>query len=197
MANSTPTNPKTFWIDLETEGFTPKDCGILEAHVLIVDYHSLEIVAERGFTVKPYPGWTPYALKELDPFVYSMHNSSGLLEQVMRFGKTPVSVGLQIEAFANSHGIGRNNDRADPVCGNTVHFDRTFMKHYWPRLDRIFSHRIIDVSSEKETMRRYHPEWLAELDAMPERQVKAHRARDDIYASLNEFRFYRNKRGDI
>lgn len=187
-------NTRLFWIDLETEGFDEKECGILEAGVIITNLN-LTVIEEKSWVIKPYSEWTPDDLMTLNPFVFRMHQSSGLLDEVVKDGISVSMAAIQIRTLANKHGVGQ--DKSDPMCGNTVHFDRRFIKEHMPGLDGGFSHRIIDVSSEKEEVRRYRPEWLRELEARPDRQVKAHRALDDIRQSINEFRFYRTKRGDL
>ena len=54
-----------------------------------------------------------------------------------------------------------------------------------PRLEEFFHYRIVDVSSIKELVRRWYP------DRQAPKPVKAHRALDDIMASVEELQYYR------
>ena len=187
-------NQRLFWIDLETEGLDANLDNILEAGAVVTDF-DLNIIDEREWVIKPAAGWTPETLRRNNPFVHSMHTVNGLLDEVMSRGQHFTNVGLEIRTWAASHKLGV--DKTDPICGSSVHFDRQFIKHYWPGFDSGFSHRIIDVSSEKEEIKRYRPKWAAELAEITATEPKAHRALADVHASLREFKFYRMKRGDL
>ena len=56
-----------------------------------------------------------------------------------------------------------------------------------PTLEAFFHYRNVDVSTVKELARRWYPQILAES---PEKD-SAHRALDDIRASIAELQFYR------
>lgn len=187
-------NKRLFWIDLETEGLDQNLDNILEVAGVITDF-DLNVIDQREWLVKPAAGWTPDTLRINNPFVYSMHTANGLLDDVMARGQHFTTVGLELRAWVQRHKLGM--DKTDPICGSSVHFDRQFIKHYWPGFNSCFSHRIIDVSSEKEEIKRYRPEWAAELAEKQESEHKAHRALPDVLASIEEFRFYRTKRGDL
>lgn len=186
---------RLFWIDLETEGLDPQERGIMEVACIITDLR-LAFVKSRSWLVKPLH--TEDWLKEHDPFVHSMHTANGLFRDIRNNPHKVqhfTTVGLEIRTWANSFGMGV--DKTDPVCGNSVHFDRAFMERYWPGLNAGFSYRNIDVSSEKEEIRRYRPEWNKTLERLEANTIKAHRAMPDLERSIQEFKFYRAKRGDL
>jgi len=77
---------------------------------------------------------------------------------------------------------------ASPMCGNSICQDRRFLARWMPALEAFFHYRNIDVSTLKELAARWHPHLSAGL-------VKraAHLARADIYESIAELRFYRER----
>lgn len=185
---------KLTWIDLETEGFNPFSCSPLEVGIIITDLQ-LESIAERSWIVLPYRTWTKNELKLANPFVYDMHESSGLLDEVETRGVLAGVVDLEVRDWLHSNGVAF--DKSDPICGSSIHFDRKFIEKYFPNTNAGFSHRHIDVSTEKEVNRRYSPSVYEEWSAISGRTPKAHRALDDIRNSIAEFRFYRENRGDL
>jgi oligoribonuclease len=77
---------------------------------------------------------------------------------------------------------------AAPLCGNTISKDREFLARYMPRVVEHLHYRNIDVSSIKELARRWKPELLDQVQ-----KKETHRARDDIYESIEELKFYRKE----
>lgn len=76
-----------------------------------------------------------------------------------------------------------------PLCGNSIHMDRHFLRMQMPRVEAHLFYRCIDVSTIKELARRWSPEIYEE--AKRRKGESAHRAQDDIYASIEELKFYR------
>jgi oligoribonuclease len=76
-----------------------------------------------------------------------------------------------------------------PLCGNSIHMDRHFLRHQMPKLEKYLFYRCIDVSSVKELARRWAPTIYEE--ARRQKGEGVHRAQDDIAASIEELRFYR------
>lgn len=77
-----------------------------------------------------------------------------------------------------------------PLCGNSIHMDRHFLRLQMPELEKYLFYRCIDVSSIKELTRRWAPDVYAE--ARKEKGEGVHRASDDILASIGELKFYRD-----
>lgn len=183
---------KMFWFDLETEGLDENEDAILEVACVVTD-SQLNVLKKRRWSVKPGGGWSRRTLKAKSPFVYNMHDQSGLITDVVARGRHFTSIGFEVLGWVYNEGA----EKTDPMCGSSIHFDRKFIKTNWPQVDALFSYRIIDVSSEKETMKRFRPEWAAEWAAIEDSRIKAHRALPDVLQSIEEFKFYRMKRGDL
>lgn len=82
------------------------------------------------------------------------------------------------------------------LAGNTVHADKVFLVKEMPELIQHLHYRIVDVSSIKELVRR----WYGSEEGMTWRPRKEgeekkgdHRALNDIRASIDELRWYREK----
>ncbi len=91
----------------------------------------------------------------------------------------------RVLAFLQEHVV----PNSAPLCGNSIHMDRHFLRLQMPRFEKHLFYRCIDVSSIKELARRWAPEVYAEAERMKEH--KTHRAMDDIRQSIDELRFYR------
>ena len=77
---------------------------------------------------------------------------------------------------------------ASPLCGNSVHQDRRFLRLEMSDIESYLHYRIIDVSSIKEVVSRWY-EKKAYFPIKP----KTHLALDDIRESIKELEWYRNK----
>ena len=76
-------------------------------------------------------------------------------------------------------------ERESPLCGNSVHQDRRFLHKYMLELHDFLHYRNVDVSTIKELAKRWYPKHQ-----MPYKK-SAHQALDDIMASVEELRHYR------
>jgi oligoribonuclease len=74
------------------------------------------------------------------------------------------------------------------MCGNSICQDRRFLARWMPRLEAYFHYRNLDVSTLKELMRR----WRPDLARGVVKQGK-HEALADIYESIEELKYYREK----
>lgn len=87
--------------------------------------------------------------------------------------------------------VKRNVDgpRTAPLAGNSVHYDRLFLKRYFPKVDEYLHYRIIDVSTVKELCGRWNKKVYT---SAPQKMLK-HRALEDIQESINELKHYQQK----
>jgi oligoribonuclease len=76
-----------------------------------------------------------------------------------------------------------------PLCGNSIHMDRHFLRLQMPKVEDYLFYRCIDVSTIKELARRWQPDLFQ--TAKERKGESAHRAMDDIHSSISELAFYR------
>ncbi len=166
------------WIDLEMSGLDPLTDVIIEMATIITD-NELNVLAEGPDLVIHQP---EAALRRMDTWNVRQHTASGLLEQVRASNLSAALAAQQTLAFVQTWVA----PQASPMCGNTVCQDRRFLARWMPQLEAWFHYRHIDVSTLKELCQRWAPQHKAALQ-----KPDAHRAKDDIRASIDELRYYR------
>lgn len=168
------------WIDLETTGLSVSRHAILEIASLVTD-KDLNVVAEGPDLIIHQPDTV---LERLDPWSERQHGFSGLIESSRASDMSLREAEQQTLVFLRKH----SQRKASPLCGNSVLLDRRFLMRYMRELNEHLSHRNVDVSSIAELARRWFPGTMTRLD-----KEFRHRASQDIHASLDELRFYRQQ----
>jgi oligoribonuclease len=167
-------------MDLEMTGLDPARCVIVEIATLITD-DDLNIIAEGPDLVVHQD---ESALAEMDPIVVEMHTKSGLIDEIRASTMSLDDAGGQTLAFIKEH---VSEARKVPLCGNSIGMDRRFLAAYLPEIEEYLHYRSVDVSTVKELVKRWYPA----LNSSRPRKAGAHRALDDIRASIVEMQFYR------
>lgn len=163
-------------------GLDPASNVIVEIATIITD-NDLNIVAEGPDLVVHA---TDEQLAIMEPIVVEMHTRSGLLNAIRESTITLEEAGVATLAFIKQY---VPEQRKVPLCGNSIGMDRRFLDAYLPEIEHWLHYRSIDVSSVKELVKRWYPSITG---AMPHK-AGAHRALDDIRASVEELKFYRAK----
>ena len=168
------------WIDMEMTGLAPDTDGIIEVAIVITD-SSLNTVAEAPVLVVHQ---TDAVLGGMDNWNKSTHAKSGLIDKVKASPLDERAVELRMLDFLKLHvpkGV-------SPMCGNSVCQDRRFMARGMPELETWFHYRNLDVSTLKELVKRWRPDLAKGM-------VKhgKHEALADIYESIEELKYYREK----
>jgi oligoribonuclease len=173
MQNPTLKNIKLPWLDLETTGLDEKDRVILEVGFVVTD-GLLNVVDKFSSPVFQ----SESELAKMNDYVRNMHLSSGLLDRV--FSAPALSdVEVVFIEFAKKH----FGDKPLTLHGNSIHFDRRFIKQHAPTIEKALGYRMVDVSALKETLTTYSP------GHEPAKKL-AHRAIADIYESIAEYKSY-------
>lgn len=136
-------------LDIETTGLDVGGDLIIEVGAMVLD-SDLKVVDTFDSTVysSELPDIVNYLHDSQDPsdkFVVKMHTENGLFAQALAEKKQAVDVASDLADFLVSHGVSKQ----DAVLGSSVHFDREFLRddYDFAKVDKIFSHRNIDVSS--------------------------------------------------
>ena len=167
------------WIDCEMTGLDLGADALIEVAALVTDF-DLNVLGDGiDLIIKP----PAEALDQMIPFVRTMHETSGLLEE-LDSGITLAEAEAQVLAYVKEHCA---DGSRPPLAGNTVATDRSFIVRDMPDLDAFLHYRIVDVSSIKELSRRWYPRAYFSAPA----KRGNHRALADIQESIEELRYYR------
>lgn len=173
----TQTTDPLIWLDLEMSGLDPDRHVILEIGCLVTDAQ-LNVIAEGPCFAIAQP---ETVLEAMDPWCVEQHGRSGLTDQCRRSNTTLAEAEQRTLAFLRRH----CNEKASPLCGNSICQDRRFLYKYMPALSAFFHYRNVDVSSIKELARRWYPASQAP------KKAKTHHVLEDIRESIEELRHYR------
>ena len=167
------------WIDCEMTGLDLGADALIEVAALVTDFE-LNVLGEGiDVIIKP----SQEALDQMIDFVRSMHEKSGLLDELAS-GTTLADAEQQVLAYIQEH---CPEGSRPPLAGNTVATDRAYLARDMPALESFLHYRIVDVSSIKELSRRWYPRAYF---AAPAKRGN-HRALADIQESIEELRYYR------
>ncbi|MDO9457741.1 oligoribonuclease [Nocardioides sp.] len=168
------------WIDCEMTGLDLVADALVEVAALVTDF-DLNVLGDGvDIIIKP----PAEALEQMVPFVRTMHETSGLLDELehgVSLAEAEADVMAYIREFCPA-------DSRPPLAGNTVATDRSFLARDMHDLDGFLHYRIVDVSSIKELSRRWFPRAYF---AAPTKRGN-HRALADIQESIEELRYYRD-----
>jgi len=170
---------KLIWIDCEMTGLDPDVDELVEIAVVITDYSLTPL--DDG--IDAVIAASDEAMAQMDNFVRSMHETSGLLPDIPGGISLAETEKLVLEYFA-SHDLTAG---ACALAGNSVGTDRMFIRKYLPAVHDFLHYRNVDVSTIKELSRQWFPKVFFN---QPEKNG-GHRARADIFESIRELDYYR------
>jgi oligoribonuclease len=165
--------------DLETTGLCPQNDAILEVACALVDNDNM-IVRRHESLVKHR------IIPSMHNGVREMHTDNGLLVDLIDNARDSImSVDINLarrmrqwmEWFEIKHFT---------LAGNSIHFDRSFIKHYMPCVEQKLHYRMVDVSSIKILFQR------AKANLPPE-VPPAHRAMADVLESIESYKFFQRE----
>jgi oligoribonuclease len=168
------------FVDIETTGLNPDRHSILEIAVIWTQ-DNLDEIDSAEYQIAQ----TDFILENMDEWCLEQHGESGLIEDVKEDGISIREVEQNlIEKFED---IADEDDEV-AMGGNSVHFDRGFLKRKMPDFESEFFYRNIDVSVFKELLGRWNME-----EEIIEEGDRAHRASSDIRECIGALSYYRNK----
>lgn len=163
---------------MEFTGLNPDEDAILEVASIVSD-GLLNVVAEGPVVVVHQPD---DVLSGMDEWNREHHTLSGLYGLARASTETVESAEAKTLKFLSRH----CTPAESPLCGNSVHMDRMFIRKHMRKLYGFLHYRNIDVSTVKELAGRWYP------DQPPYVKSGAHRALDDVRESIRELRHYRS-----
>ncbi len=171
---------RLLWIDMEMTGLRPETDRILEVALVVTDANLA--------TIAVAPVWVLHqddsTLAAMDSWNQGTHGRSGLIEKV----KASRLDEIEVEAAALAFVSALVPPRTSPMCGNSICQDRRFLARWMPALEAFFHYRNLDVSTLKELCRRWKPDLMKGIP-----KEGKHEALADVYESIEELRYYREK----
>lgn len=139
-------------LDVETTGLD-QHCGrLLSVGGLVLDNH-LQI-AEAIPDIVIYSNQATLNVVGMDKKVRDMHSKSGLLSKVQSSTTSLGSAQDLIISILDRHKV---DNKKFVLCNNSVHFDRKWLDVHMPSLMKLFSYRMVDVSSFNEMCKILKP----------------------------------------
>ena len=164
---------KLLWVDLEMTGLDPAKDVILEVSVIITDFNFLKLADYEAVIHQ-----SDDALANMTDWPAQQHKASGLTERVRQQGRPEKEVERELVALIGEH----FGSEPAVLAGNSIHFDRMFIRRWWPEVESLLHYRMLDVSSFKVLMQ-------GKYDVNFEKK-ETHRATADIEASIAELKYY-------
>lgn len=167
---------KLFWVDLEMTGLNVDSDVLLEVAAEITDF-DFKTLASYEAIIKQPKDVVVDRMQKNNWWADYPQNRDDFLKKLDQGKELAVVEQELIELIEQQFG-----DESAILAGNSIHNDRGFIKHYWPSLDLKLHYRMLDVSAWKVYMRGKY-----DLDF---EKKGAHRAFDDIQASIAELQYY-------
>lgn len=186
------------WTDTETTGLDHEGDALLEVGVIVTDLDGNEAATYRSLVIEP--NWR-MKLINAHAMVKEMHENNGLrrdlsdlvdaLDSSPRGSAYVQFSSRRVDEHLREWLLGFGESQKFPMCGSTINFDRGVYDHHLQNSLSWFHYRNIDVSSLKNLCRMLNPDLYARLPQVP-KEEKAHRVLDDIRASIEEYKFYKD-----
>jgi len=173
-------NLSLIWLDLEMTGLNPSINRIIEIATVITDAQ-LNVIAEGPAMAIFQP---EEILSHMDDWNQNQHTQSGLVNRI-RHSQVDEAQAEQLTLEFLSKYL---PPKTSPICGNTIYQDRRFLYKWMPQLESFFHYRNVDVSTIKELALRWYPQIVGSY-----KKDSTHTALADVYDSINELKFYREK----
>lgn len=164
---------KLLWVDLEMTGLDASKDVILEIAAEVTDFEFKTLASYEALINHP-----DAVLSGMNEWAAQQHGLSGLTERVRTQGRPEEEVKHELIGFIKA----QFGDEPAVLAGNSIHNDRIFITKWWPEVNALLHYRMLDVTSFKILMRgKYDIEY---------EKKDAHRAFDDIQASIAELQYY-------
>jgi oligoribonuclease len=168
------------WIDLEMTGLDPDTDDILEVAVAITDGQLNHVAHMTPLVIRQDPS----RFAKMDNWNQEHHTKSGLWARALESTTTVEDAQTQVLNFVKQY----CRPKESPLCGNSVWQDRRFLIKHMKDVDAYLHYRLIDVSTIKELAKFWYPQVGKQFT-----KKNAHRALDDIFESIAELQFYRER----
>lgn len=169
---------KILWVDLEMTGLEPLEDRIMEVAAVVTDWDFNELSTYEGVVAVSDEIIDNRMRGPAAAFWDANPNArDGLLEQNIN-GSSCEEIENQLLKFLDEN----FDDEKILLAGNSIHQDRRFIRHEWPKVDERLSYRMLDVSAWKVVFESKYRKKFA--------KPEEHRALGDIRGSIMELKYY-------
>ena len=163
-------------LDTEKDTILSIACFITDAQLSLLDHQGWEAIIHHDRTT----------LDRMDKWCTDTHGRSGLTAASIASTTTAQQAADGLLDYVQKY---VPQPRSGLLAGNSVHFDKEFLRRGpYRKVVEHLTYRILDVSAIKEAARRWAPPEIL-LQAPLKKEL--HQAREDILESIEEARFYR------
>ncbi len=175
-------NDLLVWMDLEMTSIQDVLIDRITEIAVVITNKDLTIVAELP-SIVIHADRSFYDSRKR-PEMRDVPSQADLVEESEASTITLAEAEQQVLTFLKAHVM----PESAPLCGNTIHTDRHFLRIQMKSVNDYLFYRSIDVSSIKELARRWAPEIYKEAERR--KGIKPHRAKADIINSIEELKYY-------
>lgn len=168
------------WLDLETTGLDPNQDAILEIFVKFTKPDTTSI--DHCYVEALF--WPTDRLHRLFQNKFWLDNSHIAVELIREAASRHYTL-EEVEKMILDLMDQFEPDTKFYLAGNSIHFDRKFLKVFMPGLDQRLHYRMFDVSV-LELFERFN-------SSETQTKTYAHRAKADVLASIESYRYYIKK----
>lgn len=170
---------KLLWVDLEMTGLDSEEHVIIEVAAEVTDFDFKTLASYEALISQPEE-----VLARANEWAANQHTQSGLYDKLRKEGRPEADVKHELVGFIKA----QFGDEPAVLAGNSIHNDRIFIKRWWPEVEALLHYRMLDVTTLKIIMQGKYGYEFEKNDA--------HRAFDDIQASIAELQHYLEKLKD-
>ena len=187
------------FVDLETTGTVAKECEVLEIGFAL---YSADLDPIERLEILAVTSGTTELIEQLrtDPkfeFVSKMHTDNGLFADLECAVAAADSLPADLSGYENDivetltrWGV----DATTPLSGTSHRMDRDFLERWMPKVDAMFSYRMIDSRVFTEAGRILDPARTAERTKLiTEYGAPTHRVAEDMHHSANVLRVFHGR----
>ena len=171
------TKANLLWIDLEMTGLDPVVDEIVEVGAIATDFNFTK-VAEYEVAIKTD---TDFMRRRMVGEFWE--KNAATRDALITASSADTAKELSVVESELIQFVHDNFDTALPIylAGNSIHQDRKFIERAWPKLDKMLSYRMLDVSAWKIIFEHYGVKFT---------KPEQHRATSDIIGSIEELKYY-------
>lgn len=189
-----PRDDLILFLDLETTGTDEKKDDIIEVGLSLLDATKDDYPEIGNYSQVINPRDSAFLRMMDTKVVREMHEANGLLSEILRLrtdGQTtdaesrffsPGAAELDILTWLKIY-VGSDRSHIPLGGSGVLHFDRRFIKEWFPAFDNRLTHWAYDVGVLRRTFQKAGVKY-ASMDA------KTHRALDDARVHAEEWRWY-------